>query len=89
MTCEKWLVISGGLLLLAGLAMALVSTHLVSRVMGEAGLGIAVVADKPGSPEMTTKKRLRARADRWFWMGIGLTACGVVLQTVGAVLPLK
>lgn len=89
MTCAKWLTVAGGVLLLAGLLTALISTHLASRVMGKAGLGVAVIGPEEGSNEWTQKERLRARADCWFWVGIALTACGVVLQTLGSVLPLK
>jgi hypothetical protein len=89
MTCRKWLIVAGGFLLLLGLVTALVSTHLGSRVMGKAELGMAVLAPNEGSPEWQEKERLRARADCWFWVGIGLTACGVVLQTLGGILPLK
>jgi hypothetical protein len=88
MTCEKWLVVSGGLLLLAGLLTALISNHLQARVMGQANLGVGVWAPEEGGEAWKQKVRLRARADGWFWIGIALTACGVVLQTLGAELPL-
>jgi hypothetical protein len=89
MTCWKWLIVAGGVLLLLGLVTALVSTHLASRVMGKVELGVAVLAPKEGSAEWQEKERLRARSDCWFWVGVGLTACGVVLQTLGGILPLK
>jgi len=89
MTCEKWLVVSGGLLLLAGLLTAFISAHFSSRVMRQADLGIAVLAPEPGSSDMAEKERQRASSNRWFWLGLILTAWGVVLQTLGAVLPFK
>jgi hypothetical protein len=89
MTCGKWLIVAGGVLLVLGLVTALVSTHLASRVMGKAQLGVAVLAPEEGSAEWRKKEQLRARADCWFWVGIGLTACGVVLQTLGGILPLE
>ena len=89
MTVEKWLVVVGGLLLLAGLVTALISTHLGSQVMGRAEAGVAVFAPEEGSSEMKEKERLRVRAHCWFWVGIVLTACGVVLQTLGAILPFQ
>ncbi len=89
MTCEKWLIAAGGLLLLLGLITALISSHYQTRVMGEAGLGVAVWAPKPESPEWKEKERLRARADCLFWIGLAATGCGIVLQTLGALIPLK
>ena len=89
MTYEKWLIATGGALLLIGVVTALVSAHYVTRVMGAAALGVGVGAPKEGRPAWQKRKRLRARADFWFYVGIALTACGIVLQTVGGIVPLN
>jgi hypothetical protein len=81
MTTMRCFVLAGGVFLLVGLHMALISNHYSAKVMGKAALGLAVVAPNPGSPAMKRKERLRARADRSFWIGVALTAMGVVLQT--------
>lgn len=84
---SQWLTLVGGLLLLAGLVTALISTHYEARVMGKAAMGVAVLAPDKGGPEWRKKEALRSKADWWFWIGIALTAVGVVLQTLGAILP--
>ncbi len=87
MNLSRWLTIIGGALLLIGVLTALISNHYATRVMGKAALGVAVLAPDPESLEWKNKERLRARADCWFWIGVIVTAAGIVLQTVGAVLP--
>lgn len=57
--------------------------------MGDANLGVAVLAHEEDSPEMKEKIKLREAADSKFNWGLALTAFGVVLQTVGSILPLK
>jgi hypothetical protein len=89
MTYGKSLIAAGGLLLLIGLVTAFWSARYVTRVMGNAGLGVAVWAPERGSLAWQKREQLRARADFWFYVGIVLTACGVVLQTIGGILPLK
>lgn len=83
----RWFTVVGGVLLLVGLLTAFVSNHYASRVMGMANLGVAVYAPTPGSAEWQQKERLRARADGLFYVGLALTAFGVILQTIGAVVP--
>jgi hypothetical protein len=56
--------------------------------MGSAALGVAVWAPRKDSPEMQEKERLHRWADRWFYVGLVLTALGIALQTLGSVLPL-
>lgn len=87
MTASKWLTVIGALFLLAGLAIAFLSSRYAARVMGEARKGVAVLAPEKGSPEWEEKNRLTARADFWFYVGLVLTGIGVVLQTLGAFLP--
>ena len=89
MTLSKWLVLIGGVLLLVGLMTAFISSRYSSRVMGEARKGMAVLAPEKDSPKWKQKERLLSRADFWFWVGLWVTAIGVVLQTLGSILPLK
>ena len=89
MRIAGWLIIFGAVFLLAGLVTALVSTHYEGRVMGKAALGVAILAPDEGSPEWKEKEALRVKSDRWFWLGIGLTALGVIVQTIGSLLALK
>ena len=86
MTYGKWLFLVGGVLLLLGLVLALISTRLASRAMRKTSFGMPGLPPAIGSPEWREKVRLRATADRWFWVGIVLTACGIVLQTLGGIL---
>ncbi len=86
MTPGKWLVLAGGFFLLVGLTTALLSGRYASRVMGRAGLGVAIFAPAEGSAEWHEKERLRRRADCLFYVGLVLTAIGVVLQTLGGIL---
>jgi hypothetical protein len=89
MTREKWLTVVGGLLLLIGLITALASERYQNRVMGDAALGVGVWSPEKSSPEYREKARLRACADYFFWIGLAATGCGIALQTIGAVIPLK
>ena len=65
----------------------LVSNHYQTKVMGQVGLRVAVLAPEKDSPEWKEKQRVRMLADRWFWIGLVVTAIGVVVQTVGSVWP--
>ena len=89
MTLFNWLVAIGGVLLVVGLATAFISSRYSSGVMGEARKGVAVLAPDKDSPEWKQKERLLSWADFWFWVGLGVTTIGVILQTVGSILPLK
>lgn len=85
MTGPKWMSLIGGLLLVAGLCVALLSFRYDRKVMGDAALGYGIIAPNEGTAEDREQRRLRALADRWFWVGLGLTAVGVILQTLGAI----
>ncbi len=52
--------------------------------MGDAALGVAILAPKEGSPEMERKRTLRRRADVLFKAGVVLASLGVSLQVVGS-----
>jgi hypothetical protein len=82
----KCLIVSGGGALLIGLMMAFIAARVGNRVMGRAGLGVAVFAPEEDSAEWLAKVRQRRIADGCFYAGLVLTAVGVILQTIGSVL---
>lgn len=74
---------------MCGLLTAFISSHYTDRVMGEARKGVAVLAPDTDSPEWRKKEILIWWADSWFYVGLALTAVGVILQTLGAILPIR
>ena len=77
---KKGLTVVGGVLLIVGLAVALITNHYEAR--GE--LGVAALGSREGSREWEAKERLRREADWLFSVGLALTAAGVVLHTWAA-----
>ena len=77
---KKGLTLVGGVLLIVGLAVALITNHYEARV----DLGVAAPGSQEGSREWEAKERLRREADWLFSVGLALTAAGVVLQTWAA-----
>ena len=61
----------------------------MSSVMGKARKGIATWAPAPDSPKRKEKDRLLWWSDFGFYTGLILTFCGVVLQTLAGILPLR
>src|SRR6266481_4997606 len=80
MTHDKLLILVGGFLLLAGLLLAFIAARFGNRVMGRAGLGVAVLSPKEDSAEWLAKEGQRRCADRAFYVGLVLTSFGVILQ---------
>ena len=74
----KGLTLIGGVSLLVGLVAALVS----NRYTAMKGLLVAKNSLQQGGLAESPKDR----ADCWFRVGLGLTALGVILQTLGALL---
>lgn len=89
MTLHKWLVVIGGCFLLVGIITAFVSSNYNATLMGAAQKGVAVIAPDPNSPEWLEKERLLRLVNIWFYTGLVLTGLGVVLQTIGSILPLR
>ena len=89
MNTPKWLIVIGGAFLLVGILMAFLSSDYNSKLMGEAQKGVAVLTPEKDSPEWQEKERLFRWVNYWFYLGLVLTSCGVVLQTVGSILTLK
>jgi hypothetical protein len=81
---KRALTLVGAVWVLRGLAVALITNHYETTVMGQANLGIAVLVPKEGRPEWEAKQRLRTEIEWLFWVGLALTAGGVALQTAGA-----
>jgi hypothetical protein len=67
-------------LLIVGLAVALITTHYEARV----DLRVAALSSQEGSRAWEAQERLRREADWLFSVGLALTAAGVVLQTWAA-----
>jgi len=78
--------IIGNIILLLGLIAALLSNHLQGKVMGEASLGVAVLAPEKESSEWEEKVRQRTCSDISFYTGVALTAIGIILQISGTIL---
>jgi hypothetical protein len=69
-------------LVLLSIGCALVSNILNARVMGQARLGVAVLAPPKGSPEWNRKVRL-------LWWADALSYAGIVAAAVSAVILLR
>ena len=88
MTFGKWCILVGGGCLALGLASAfLASRYDVKAFTPEARMGLITLASEEGTSERMQRERMRRRADRLFWAGLVLTLLGVVLQTLGSLLP--
>lgn len=60
--------------------------------MGEVQKGYAPLAPEgygPGHPEWNKKTELADKADTQFYLGMVLNAIGLLLQTLGGILPLR
>ena len=85
MSQSKRLSIIGGIILFIGLLCALGSNHYEAKVMGNAALGIPEIGPNENSPAWKEKIQIRQLADIFFYLGIFLTAIGIVLQTMGSI----
>ena len=83
MTRKNFIFLCSSLLIFFSIICSLFSNYYNSRVMGDAALGVAILAPKEGSPEMERKRNLRRRADVLFKAGVVLASLGVSLQVVG------
>jgi len=84
---NKQAILLGGFCLLIGLFMALWSGRMNARALGANLLrGQIELAHEDNSPEQLKRNAARVCADRVFWVGIALTAIGVMLQTWGGLL---
>ncbi len=81
---QEGLTLVGGVLLIVGLAVALITNHYEVQMMSKANVGVAVSAPKEGTREWAEQERVRREAEWLFWAGVALTGAGVVLQTWGA-----
>jgi len=88
MTFGKWCILAGGVCLALGLAMAfLASRYDVQAFTTKGRLGVFTLGPEEGGSEWTRREHMRQRADRYFWVGLVMTLLGVVLQTLGSLLP--
>ena len=72
---DKSLILISAILILLSVMLSFVSNHYESRVMGDAALGVAVLAPDLNSPEWAEKNALRSKADLSFNLSI---ICGVL-----------
>jgi len=86
LTLKDYLALSGSLFIFLSIISALISNHLNGKVMGEAALGVAVIAGEPDSSIMIRKKKLRAWSDRTFCFGIILSILGLSTQVIAILL---
>jgi hypothetical protein len=86
LTLKDYLALSSSLFIFLSIIFALVSNYLNGKVMGEAALGVAVVAGEPDSPIMIRKKKLRAWSDRTFYFGIVFSILGLGTQVIAILL---
>ncbi|MFA5847046.1 MAG: hypothetical protein WC855_09110 [Thermodesulfovibrionales bacterium] len=76
---DRSLLLLSAILVFLSVMFSFVSNHYESRVMGDAALGIAVLAPDRNSPEWSQKMSLRSKADCFFNLSIlsGLLAVGI------------
>lgn len=92
MILPKVLTILGAVVLFVGLLLSFTSYRHSSKAMGEAQKGYAPLAPEgygPGHPEWNKKTELTETADDQFYIGMILNAIGLILQTLGGILPLR
>jgi uncharacterized membrane protein len=92
MTAPKWLTVIGAVFIFVGITLSFTSYRNASKAMGEAQKGFAPLAPDgygPGSPEWNAKTELTDNADLQLYGGLALSALGLVLQTLGSILPLS
>lgn len=86
MDTSKLLTLIGNLSYMIGLLLVIYSYRYNSKVMGEAALGVGLIAPAENSPEWKEKERLRKISDRLFSIGMILSCMGVVSQTIGVLI---
>ncbi len=67
-----------------GILSALLSNHYSSIVMGDAALGVAVLAPEEGSKEMNTKRHQLQLGNRWFQLGLLFSILALICQVISA-----
>jgi len=84
---DKILTVAGIAIITFGVVLGFLSYRVNSQVMGQAGLGIAIISPEKDSPEWREKERRRVLSDRLFYWSIGLTITGGVLQIAAVLMP--
>ena len=82
---SDWLHFIGALLIALSILCALTSNYYNGVVMGEAGLGMAVLGSAPDTEEYKEQARLRNLSDRYFRFGIIFALGGLLAQVYGLV----
>ena len=83
---RKKMQVVGLLLLFVGLISSLCSQHYENKTMGDAALGVAVLAPSEGTDAWEQKVRLRLLTQITFFVGLGLTALGILIQLLAIVI---
>ncbi len=86
MAFYKYVILVGNLSVVFGLLCSLVSSYLQGKVMGKAGLGVAIIAPDEGSLEWKKKEALKSKADFLFYFGLGFALIGAGLNTWGLII---
>lgn len=86
MDALKLLTLIGNLLYAIGLLFMVYSYRYNSKVMGKAGLGVALIAPAENSPKWKEKERIRKISDILFYIGMVLSCMGIVTQTIGVLI---
>lgn len=73
MRSDQTLILISAVLICLSIIFSFVSNHYESRVMGDAALGVAIIAPEPNSPQWAEKRLLSSKADFFFNVGV---VCG-------------
>lgn len=80
------LTIAGNVSSSFGILLIVASYYYNSKVMGKASLGTGVFADKEDAPLMKKKRALRNKSDWLFYVGVGFSLLGIVLNSMRVVI---
>lgn len=83
MSASKLCTVIGNSLYAVGVLLMVYSYRVNTKVMGQAALGIAIMAPEERSVEWKEKDRLRKISDWLFYGGMVLTLAGIIAQTIG------
>jgi len=86
MMLARLLMIVGGAALLAGLVLALHASREETKAIKTVNVQTDIFSNRPIDTGWWERGQRLARSKRGFRWGIGLTAAGIILQTIGSLL---